>query len=430
MRLTFLGATHEVTGSCYYLEAAGKKFLVDCGMEQGPNIYENKPIPVPASQLDFVLITHAHIDHTGNLPLLYAHGFRGPIYMTPATVALSDIMLRDSAHIQLAEAEWRNRKNRRAGKEDYVTPYTMEDALGVIRLLEGIPYHQRVTLSDGIQIRFLDAGHLLGSASIELWLTEDGVTKKLLFSGDIGNIHQPLINDPEYPESADYVIMESTYGDRSHGPKPDYVPELAKIIQETLDRGGNLVIPSFAVGRTQEMLYFIREIKAEHLVHGHGEFPVYVDSPLAVEATNIFRDHQKECYDSDAAALLAQGINPILFPGLKLSITSDELQRNPEGHYLRERHVRCGTNQASSETQPLAAGEHGSLRRLSGRRYTGTGADRRREGGETVPGRGSCERAHHPVSGHERPRRSGRTAQMGGQSAGKTGPRFRNARRR
>ena len=324
MRLTFLGATHEVTGSCYYLEAAGKKFLVDCGMEQGPNIYENKPIPVPASQLDFVLITHAHIDHTGNLPLLYAHGFRGPIYMTPATVALSDIMLRDSAHIQLAEAEWRNRKNRRAGKEDYVTPYTMEDAIGVIRLLEGIPYHQRVTLSDGIQIRFLDAGHLLGSASIELWLTEDGVTKKLLFSGDIGNIHQPLINDPEYPESADYVIMESTYGDRSHGPKPDYVPELAKIIQETLDRGGNLVIPSFAVGRTQEMLYFIREIKAEHLVHGHGEFPVYVDSPLAVEATNIFRDHQKECYDSDAAALLAQGINPILFPGLKLSITSDE----------------------------------------------------------------------------------------------------------
>ena len=433
MRLTFLGATHEVTGSCYYLEAAGKKFLVDCGMEQGPNIYENKPIPVPASQLDFVLITHAHIDHTGNLPLLYAHGFRGPIYMTPATVALSDIMLRDSAHIQLAEAEWRNRKNRRAGKEDYVTPYTMEDALGVIRLLEGIPYHQRVTLSDGIQIRFLDAGHLLGSASIELWLTEDGVTKKLLFSGDIGNIHQPLINDPEYPESADYVIMESTYGDRSHGPKPDYVPELAKIIQETLDRGGNLVIPSFAVGRTQEMLYFIREIKAEHLVHGHGEFPVYVDSPLAVEATNIFRDHQKECYDSDAAALLAQGINPILFPGLKLSITSDEskainFNETPRSSYPRA-HVRCRTNQASSEAQPLAAGEYGSLRRLSGRRYTGTGADRRREGSETVPGRGSCERAHHPVPGHERPRRSGRTAQMGGQSAGKTGPRFRDARR-
>ena len=324
MRLTFLGATHEVTGSCYYLEAAGKKFLVDCGMEQGPNIYENKPIPVPASQLDFVLITHAHIDHTGNLPLLYAHGFRGPIYMTPATVALSDIMLRDSAHIQLAEAEWRNRKNRRAGKEDYVTPYTMEDALGVIRLLEGIPYHQRVTLSDGIQIRFLDAGHLLGSASIELWLTEDGVTKKLLFSGDIGNIHQPLINDPEYPESADYVIMESTYGDRSHGPKPDYVPELAKIIQETLDRGGNLVIPSFAVGRTQEMLYFIRRIKTENLLPEFQNFEVYVDSPLAVEATTIFGKNVQDCFDDTALALVQQGINPIGFPGLRMAITSDE----------------------------------------------------------------------------------------------------------
>ena len=324
MRLTFLGATHEVTGSCYYLEAAGKKFLVDCGMEQGPNIYENKPIPVPASQLDFVLITHAHIDHTGNLPLLYAHGFRGPIYMTPATVALSDIMLRDSAHIQLAEAEWRNRKNRRAGKEDYVTPYTMEDALGVIRLLEGIPYHQRVTLSDGIQIRFLDAGHLLGSASIELWLTEDGVTKKLLFSGDIGNIHQPLINDPEYPESADYVIMESTYGDRSHGPKPDYVPELAKIIQETLDRGGNLVIPSFAVGRTQEMLYFIREIKEKGLLSEYPDFEVYLDSPLAIEATKVFTKNMRECFDEEALALVNAGINPLVFPGLHTAISSED----------------------------------------------------------------------------------------------------------
>ena len=324
MRLTFLGATHEVTGSCYYLEAAGKKFLVDCGMEQGPNIYENKPIPVPASQLDFVLITHAHIDHTGNLPLLYAHGFRGPIYMTPATVALSDIMLRDSAHIQIAEAEWRNRKNRRAGKEDYVTPYTMEDALGVIRLLEGIPYHQRVTLSDGIQIRFLDAGHLLGSASIELWLTEDGVTKKLLFSGDIGNIDQPLIRDPVYIREADYVVMESTYGDRSHGERPDYPAILAEIIQRTFDRGGSLVIPSFAVGRTQEMLYFIRQIKEQGLVHGHDGFTVYVDSPLANEATTIFSENAYTCYDEEAMDLLNKGINPLSFQGLKTSVTTDD----------------------------------------------------------------------------------------------------------
>ena len=324
MRITFLGATHEVTGSCYYLEAAGKKFLVDCGMEQGPNIYENCPLPISPSQLDFVLITHAHIDHTGNLPLLYAHGFRGPIYMTRATADLSNIMLRDSAHIQMSEAEWKNRKNRRAGREDYVPVYTMEDALGVIQLMEGCPYHSRIELAEGIQVRFLDAGHLLGSASIELWLKEEGQTKKLVFSGDIGNLDQPLINDPEYPESADYVIMESTYGDRSHGERSDYVGELARVIQETFDRGGNVVVPSFAVGRTQEMLYFIREIKEKGLVEGHGEFPVYVDSPLAVEATSIFKDHEQDCYDSEAAKLLARGVNPILFRGLKLSITSEE----------------------------------------------------------------------------------------------------------
>ena len=324
MRLTFLGAAHEVTGSCYYLEAAGKKFLVDCGMEQGPNRYENEALPVPPSQLDFVLITHAHIDHTGNLPLLFAHGFRGQVYLTPASRDLSDIMLRDSTHIQLSEAEWKNRKNRRAGKKEVAAVYTMEDTLGILQLMKGIPYHQREKIADGIEVRFLDAGHLLGSASIELWLTEEGITKKLIFSGDIGNLSQPLIHDPEYPESADYVIMESTYGDRSHGDRPDYVSELAKIIQRTLDRGGNVVIPSFAVGRTQEMLYYIREIKEKHLIQGHGEFPVYVDSPLAVEATSIFQDHEAECYDSDAADLMKKGINPILFPGLKLSVTSDE----------------------------------------------------------------------------------------------------------
>ena len=324
MKITFIGATHEVTGSCYYLEAAGRKFLVDYGMEQGPDYYENKELPVAPGDLDFVLLTHAHMDHSGNLPALYAKGYQGPIYATEATCNLCDIMLRDSAHIQMFEAEWRNRKGRREGKPEFIPAYTMEDAMGVLRNFVRCPYDKIIKPAEGIEVRFVDAGHLLGSSSIEVWMTEEDKTEKIVFSGDIGNIHQPLINDPEYPESADYVIMESTYGDRSHGPKPDYVPELAKIIQETLDRGGNLVIPSFAVGRTQEMLYFIREIKAEHLVHGHGEFPVYVDSPLAVEATNIFRDHQKECYDSDAAALLAQGINPILFPGLKLSITSDE----------------------------------------------------------------------------------------------------------
>ena len=324
MKLTFIGAAHEVTGSCHYLEACGKHILIDCGLEQGPDLYENQEIPINPSMIDYILLTHAHIDHSGKIPLLVKNGFKGEIICTFATSDLCSIMLRDSAHIQMFEAEWRNRKAKRQGKPEFVPAYTMEDALGVIRNFVGCPYETGIILGEGLRVKFIDAGHLLGSSSIEVNICEAGVEKTIVFSGDIGNKNQPLIKDPAYFRKADYVVMESTYGDRSHGERPDYVRLLADVIQETFDRGGNVVIPSFAVGRTQEMLYFIREIKAEHLVHGHGEFPVYVDSPLAVEATNIFRDHQKECYDSDAAALLAQGINPILFPGLKLSITSDE----------------------------------------------------------------------------------------------------------
>lgn len=324
MQITFLGAAHEVTGSCYYLEACGKKFLVDCGMEQGPNVFENKPIPVPVSNLDFVLLTHAHIDHSGNLPAIYANGFRGPVYTTYATADLCDIMLRDSAHIQMFEAEWRTRKNRRTGKPDYQPPYTMEDALGIIRRIEGCPYNQIISLYEGIQVRFVDAGHLLGSSSIELWLTEEETTKKIVFSGDIGNTNQPLIKDPTYIREADYLVMESTYGDRGHKKVPDYAKALAAVFEETFAKGGNVVIPSFAVGRTQEMLYFIRKIKQEHLLPNFGDFVVYVDSPLAVEATNIFHEHYSDCFDEEAMELIQQGINPIRFHGLRLSITSEE----------------------------------------------------------------------------------------------------------
>ncbi len=324
MKLTFLGATHEVTGSCYYIEGAGKKFLVDYGMEQGKNIYENEPIPVPAADLDFVLLTHAHIDHSGNLPILYAQGFRGTVYTTEATADLCDIMLRDSAHIQEFEAEWKNRKGARSGRPEFVPLFTMQDALGLIQLIQGFPYDKPIHICDGITVRFIDAGHLLGSASIELWITEEQDTKKLVFSGDIGNTEQPLIRDPQYISAADYVIMESTYGDRSHGERPDYVTSLAQIIQRTFDRGGNVVIPSFAVGRTQEMLYFIRQIKTLGLVHGHGDFPVYVDSPLAVEATTVFQKHPVECFDEEASALIAKGINPISFSNLHTAITPAE----------------------------------------------------------------------------------------------------------
>ena len=326
MKLTFLGATHEVTGSCYYLEACGKKILVDYGMEQGQDLYENAPMPVSASEIDMVLLTHAHIDHSGLLPLLCKEGFQGQIFSTGGTASLCRIMLLDSAHIQEFEAEWKNRKAERAGRQQVEPLYSRIDAENAIKCFVSVEYEQEKIIAEGITIRFVDAGHLLGSSSIEVTITEDGVTKKIIFSGDIGNTNQPLISDPVYLKGADYVVMESTYGDRTHE-RPehaDYAAALADVIQRTFDRGGNVVIPSFAVGRTQEMLYFIRQIKQEGLVYGHDGFQVWVDSPLAIEATNIFRERMNDDFDKEAMELLRQGINPIGFDGLKVAVTSEE----------------------------------------------------------------------------------------------------------
>lgn len=326
MKLQFIGAAHEVTGSCHYLEACGRHILVDYGMEQGTNLFENAPLPVEAPLIDYVFLTHAHVDHSGYLPLLYARGFRGKIFMTEASADLCSIMLRDCAHIQMQEAEWRSRKAKRSSQVKEKEPlYTMEDADGAIKNIIPCPYNQIMDISEGIQIRFTDIGHLLGSSSIEVWMTENGESRKVVFSGDIGNINQPLLRDPQKTTEADYVVMESTYGDRIHSmERPDYVKELARIIQETFNRGGNVVIPSFAVGRTQEMLYFIRKIKEDKLIQGFENFPVYVDSPLAVEATGIFIENEMTCFDEEAMELVRRGINPIRFPGLRLSITSDE----------------------------------------------------------------------------------------------------------
>ena len=326
MKLKFIGADHEVTGSCHYIEACGKHILVDYGMEQGVNVFENVEIPVQESLLDYVFLTHAHVDHSGMLPLLYAKGFRGQIFMTDATADLCSIMLRDCAHIQMQEAEWKNRKAKRSSQHEPMEPlYTMEDADGTVRLIVPCHYDSMIEVCEGIRIRFTDIVHLLGSSSIEVWLTEDRITKKIVFSGDIGNLNQPLIKDPKLTKEADYVVMESTYGDRIHtAERPDYVGELVKILKDTFDRGGNVVIPSFAVGRTQEMLYFLRKIKADGLVEGYPDFPVYVASPLAVEATGIFQKNISNCFDEEAMELVKQGINPISFPGLRLSITSEE----------------------------------------------------------------------------------------------------------
>lgn len=324
MRIEFIGADREVTGSCHYVTYENVHFLVDCGMEQGPDLYVNQTIPVNPATIDYVFITHAHIDHSGLLPLLYNHGFRGRIFSTKATAELCNIMLKDSAHIQEFEAEWRNRKARRAGLPEITPLYDINDAVGVLNHFETIDYDAKVEICEGLAVRFNDAGHLLGSASIEIWITEEGNTRKIVFSGDLGNGGRPLIKDPVYLKDADYVVMESTYGNRNHETPPDFAKLLSEAIRDTFQRGGNLVIPAFAVGRTQEMLYFIRRIKTENLLPEYPDFEVYIDSPLAVEATNIFHKNVAECFDADTLALIESGINPIRFDGLKVAVSSDE----------------------------------------------------------------------------------------------------------
>jgi metallo-beta-lactamase family protein len=324
MDLLFLGAAREVTGSAFLLTAGGQHVLIDCGMEQGYDTYENQRLPVKPSQVDCVVLTHAHIDHSGMIPALVKQGFSGPIYATRATIELCSIMLLDSAHIQENEAEWRNRKSKRAGRAEYVPLYTQQDALDAVALMREASYTELIDILPGFRLMMTDAGHLLGSASTTLEVTDMGVTRRVVFSGDIGNLDQPMLNDPTYLTSADIVVMESTYGDRDHGERPDYVGDLVDTLQTTFDRGGNVVIPSFAVGRTQEVLYVLRDIKQRGLVRGHDGFPVYMDSPLAIRATNVFTQSDAALFDEEMNALLDAGINPITFDDLNISLTVDE----------------------------------------------------------------------------------------------------------
>ncbi|MBP3381639.1 MAG: MBL fold metallo-hydrolase [Clostridia bacterium] len=326
MKITFIGAAHEVTGSCTLLTVGETHYLIDCGMEQGRDIFENVPLPIAANTIEAVFLTHAHVDHSGMLPRLYKDGFKGKIYTTAVTGDLCEIMLRDSAHIQESEAEWKNRKAQRHGGTLIEPLYTVADAEGTMRLFRRCQYGQTYQISENIRVRFTDIGHLLGSAAVELWLTEQGKTEKIVFSGDVGNINQPLINDPKAVEDTDYLVLESTYGNRLHDRRPhgDTVAELAEYISRTFDRGGSLIIPSFAVGRTQEMLYAIRQCKVRGLLDKYGNFPVYVDSPLAVEATGIFLQCDPVCFDEETTALLNAGINPIWFDGITLSVDSEQ----------------------------------------------------------------------------------------------------------
>lgn len=328
MKITFCGANHEVTGSQTLIEwQSGRYAMVDCGMEQGKNEYVNAPLPVKADQVEHVFVTHAHIDHTGMLPLLYKQGFRGRVYATRATCNLLHIMLADSAHIQESDAEYQNKKNKRAGKPLVEPLYTQDDVTGLLENIRPCEYGEQIMVDEGIIVRFTDAGHLLGSASVELWLKDGDTQKKIVFSGDVGNVDKPILNDPMPIDEADYIVVESTYGNRFHDKRIDPLPMLVDVLQRTLDRGGNVVIPSFAVGRTQEVLYLIREVKQRGLVHGHDGFPVYVDSPLANEATAIFLQADTSFFDEPTRAVMQEGVNPIAFDGLRTSITADDSKR-------------------------------------------------------------------------------------------------------
>lgn len=324
MKVTFIGADHEVTGSCTYLEICGKRILIDYGMEQGKDFYQNASLPTLPGEIDAVLLTHAHMDHSGLLPLLYKNGFKGAVHATKPTCNLCEIMLRDSAHIQEFEAEWRNRKGARSGEKPYIPLYEMKDAEGILKQFVPHKYDDKFHLFDGIDVRFTDAGHLLGSSYIEVWIDEDGEKRKMVFSGDIGNVNLPLLRDPSLVDEADYIMIESTYGDRVHDAPPDYAQALADVLQKTFDRGGSVIVPSFAVGRTQELLYFIRQIKDARMLRGHDDFPVFVDSPLANAATRIYLENAEFCYDAEARAFVDKGINPIAFPGLTATETSKE----------------------------------------------------------------------------------------------------------
>ena len=264
LKITFLGATRTVTGSNILIETKEKKFILDCGLYQGQDkeIMLNKDqFMFKPEEIDFMLLSHAHIDHSGRIPKLYVDGYRGPVYATKATVDLCGIMLPDSGYIQESEIEWLNRKRKREGKHEVPPVYTYEDAVASLSLFEKVEYNEIVQIDRNIKFRFTDAGHMLGSALVEVWITEDGKEQKLVFTGDLGNNDIPLLREPSTIADADILIMESTYGDRYHEKQEDKTKDFLDIVSKTLENGGNVVIPSFAVGRTQEILYELQKNK-------------------------------------------------------------------------------------------------------------------------------------------------------------------------
>ncbi len=342
MKITFLGATRTVTGSNYLVEVAGKKFLVDCGMWQGRDELEEQnfdEFEFNPTEIDFVLLTHAHIDHSGRIPKLYKEGFKNKIYAHKATCNLCVLMLPDSGHIQEMENEWKNRKRIRKGLKPREPLYTAEQAIKCLELFRPVDYNEIIEITPKIHVRFNDAGHMLGSSIIELWVDEKGKQTKTVFSGDLGNNDIPLLSEPTMIENADYLVMESTYGSRKHERKDGKAEMFLNIVAETIDKKGTVIIPSFAVGRTQEILYELNKIKEtrddEEFLKKYETLmktPVYVDSPLAISATKVFTQNM-DLFDEETQREIQKGDNPLEFPGLRFTVTADEskaLNENPE----------------------------------------------------------------------------------------------------
>jgi metallo-beta-lactamase family protein len=316
MRLSFFGGAQTVTGSMDLLSVNGKNYLIECGLRQGPRqeCYEwNTHFPFAPPQIDAVLLTHAHTDHSGNLPGLVRRGFTGPIYATPPTVDLCDIMLRDSAHLQERDLEWANRIRAKQHLEPMEPMYSMEDAQAAIAQFVGVDYNRPMTLGPGVELRFIEGGHILGSASIQLTIKEDRREIAFGYAGDIGRLDAPVIQDPNLPQDLDILVMESTYGNRFHDPLHNREEQLAEALRDAAAGGGKLIIPAFAVGRTQEIVYLLHKLYNEDRV---PDIPIYVDSPMAVEATNVFRRHP-ECFDRETWRIFTRnGEDPFEFKRL------------------------------------------------------------------------------------------------------------------
>lgn len=330
MKIKFCGAASGVTGSCHLISTENHKILLDCGQFQGGKQMEalnEEPFPFEPSEIECVILSHAHIDHCGRLPLLVKRGFRGRIYCTDATADLLDVMLKDSGFIHEKEAEWQNRKNERAGRKPVEPLYTLKDSEETLKLVSPVMYDQLFELNDAMKIVFNDAGHILGSAITELWVTEGERITKVVFSGDLGVMDRPILRDPTIIKKADCVIMESTYGNRLHPENSTSISELLDIVLKTIRRGGTVVIPSFAVGRTQELIYeFNRfyerkpELRAEL-----DKITVYIDSPMATTATEVFRKNA-QVFDEETKAYILKGDNPLDFPNLRFTRSTAESQ--------------------------------------------------------------------------------------------------------